>query len=141
LTSQAKPTSHPHRQSTSFVLRLLLQAHPRPATADHIAPIPSRSSHPSGLPPDITLETLVSVLLVSAGMVLASEPLKPITWSVWAGEIEREGGHQNPFRAYEDRLGFWDVRTKRKEFADWVRSDGDGDGEKLACTSAAAKSM
>lgn len=43
--------------------------------------------------------------------MLGSEKLKPITWSVWAGNIEEKGGHDNPFRAYEDGLGFWDVRV------------------------------
>ena len=73
-------------------------------------------------------------------MVAGAEPLKPITWSVWAGNIEKEGGSANPYRGLEDRAGFMDIRvsktsviggplkntdtcsqTKRKEFADWIR--------------------
>ncbi|KAI5300153.1 hypothetical protein KEM56_002684, partial [Ascosphaera pollenicola] len=77
------------------------------------------SSHT--IPLDIILETLAAVIFVTVGLVLGSEKLRPITWSVWAGDIEEKGGHDNPFRAYEDGLGFWDVRAKRKEFADWVR--------------------
>ncbi|KZZ95059.1 Magnesium transporter [Ascosphaera apis ARSEF 7405] len=73
------------------------------------------------IPLDIICETLAAVFITTLGLVLGSEKLKPITWSVWAGNIEEKGGHDNPFRAYEDGLGFWDVRTKRKEFADWVR--------------------
>ncbi|PGH21497.1 hypothetical protein AJ80_03165 [Polytolypa hystricis UAMH7299] len=105
------------------------------------------------VPLDITLETLVAVLFVITGLVLGTETLRPIGWSVWAGEIEKDGGGRNPFRGFEDRLGFWDVRApglftflfdlgslhqapssrelrrrrmvraKRKEFADWVRGN------------------
>ncbi len=60
---------------------------------------------------DITLETLVAVVLVSIGLVIGTEKIKPISWSVWAGEIEKEGGTENPFRGLEDRFGFWDVRV------------------------------
>ncbi|KAL1962700.1 hypothetical protein VTN77DRAFT_9244 [Rasamsonia byssochlamydoides] len=82
----------------------------------------SSSSLAPDLPLDITIETLVSVALVSIGLVLGAEKLKPITWSAWAGQIEREGGRRNPYRGLEQRLGFWDVRASRKEFADWMRS-------------------
>ena len=61
---------------------------------------------------DITLETLVAVVLVSIGLVAGTEKLKPISWSVWAGEIEKEGGAENPFRGLEDRIGFWNVRVR-----------------------------
>ncbi|KAL2006146.1 hypothetical protein VTN00DRAFT_9800 [Thermoascus crustaceus] len=80
------------------------------------------SSPNAALPPDITVETLVALLLVSFGLVLGAERLKPISWSVWAGEIEKEGGARNPYRGLEERYGFWDIRAKRKEFADWVRN-------------------
>lgn len=72
------------------------------------------------MPLDIQMETLVAVFLACFGFVLGSEPLKPISWSTWAGKIEREGD-PNPFQALEDRVGFMDIRAKRKEFADWVR--------------------
>lgn len=45
------------------------------------------------------------------GLVLGAEKLKPISWSEWAGQIEREGGARNPFRRLEERYGFWDVRV------------------------------
>ncbi|KAL2003953.1 hypothetical protein VTN02DRAFT_1472 [Thermoascus thermophilus] len=82
----------------------------------------SSSSPIATLPLDITVETLVALLLVSFGLVLGAERLKPISWSVWAGEIEKEGGARNPYRGLEERYGFWDIRAKRKEFADWVRN-------------------
>ena len=43
---------------------------------------------------------------------MGTEKLKPISWSVWAGEIEKEGGAKNPFRGLEDRVGFWNVRVR-----------------------------
>ncbi|RMD43245.1 hypothetical protein DV735_g1885, partial [Chaetothyriales sp. CBS 134920] len=70
------------------------------------------------LPVDIKLEAVVSVLVASVGLVLGADPLKPISWSTWAGQIEREGG-PSPFAALEERPGFVDIRAKRKEFADW----------------------
>ncbi|RAL10514.1 membrane magnesium transporter family protein [Aspergillus homomorphus CBS 101889] len=78
------------------------------------------------LPADIIIEALVSLVIVSAGLVLGTEQLKPISWSEWAGQIEREGKARHPYRRLEERYGFWDVRTKRKEFADWIRGDGMG---------------
>ncbi|KAN0067608.1 Membrane magnesium transporter domain containing protein [Elaphomyces granulatus] len=74
----------------------------------------ARSSLPSSpaLPLDITIETLVAVLLVSSALVLGAEKLKPISWNVWAGEIEREGGSRNPYNVLEYRPGFWDVRIQ-----------------------------
>ena len=76
------------------------------------------------LPLDIQIETAVAVFLACFGLVLGSEPLKPIAWNVWAGNIEKEGGAANPFRAFEDRPNFLDIRAKRKEFADWAKSGG-----------------
>ncbi|EEQ85145.2 uncharacterized protein BDCG_08414 [Blastomyces dermatitidis ER-3] len=64
------------------------------------------------VPLDIILETLVAIIFVTLGLVLGSEKLRPISWSVWAGEIEKEGGARNPFRGFEDRIGFWDVRVR-----------------------------
>ncbi|KAI5284279.1 hypothetical protein KEM54_001458 [Ascosphaera aggregata] len=69
----------------------------------------------------MTLEIILALFLATFGLVLGSQTLKPISWSVWAENIEEKGGHDNPFRAYEDRLSFWDVRSSRQEFADWVR--------------------
>lgn len=67
--------------------------------------------------------------------MLASPALRPIEWRVWAEQIEKDERRPkgkrvfenegvapiNPFRWLEERKGFWDVRGKRKEFADWVR--------------------
>ncbi|KAI2732653.1 hypothetical protein CBS147332_1792 [Penicillium roqueforti] len=75
----------------------------------------------TALPQDIIIETLVSVLIVSIGLVFSAQKLKPISWREWAGEIERNGGARNPYLSLEERYGFWDIRAKRKEFADWVR--------------------
>ncbi|EKV17373.1 Magnesium transporter [Penicillium digitatum] len=75
----------------------------------------------TALPQDIIIETLVSVFIVSIGLVLSAQKLKPISWREWAGEIERDGGARNPYLSLEERYGFWDIRAKRKEFANWVR--------------------
>jgi hypothetical protein len=37
--------------------------------------------------------------------------MKPISWNVWAGNIEREGGGANPYRGLEERAGFLDIRV------------------------------
>jgi membrane magnesium transporter 1 len=74
------------------------------------------------LPLDIKLETLISILLASFGLVLGSDPLKPVSWNVWAGKLESEGG-LNPFRGLEERVGFMDIRAQRKEFSDWARQN------------------
>ncbi|CAL5870620.1 uncharacterized protein PFLUO_LOCUS4859 [Penicillium psychrofluorescens] len=79
------------------------------------------STSASTLPQDIIVETILAVIVVSAGLVLGAEKLKPISWRDWAGEIEREGGTRNPYMGLEERYGFWDIRAKRKEFADWMR--------------------
>ena len=76
------------------------------------------------LPLDVKLETVTAVFLACFGLVLGSEPLKPIAWSKWAGGIEKEGGAQNPFRVLEDRPNYLDIRAKRKEFAEWARDGG-----------------
>lgn len=51
------------------------------------------------------------MIVVSAGLVLGAEKLKPISWRDWAGEIEREGGTRNPYMGLEERYGFWDIRV------------------------------
>ncbi|OKL60127.1 hypothetical protein UA08_04555 [Talaromyces atroroseus] len=76
------------------------------------------------VPLDITLEALISVVLVSTGLVLGAEKLQPITHGAWAGQIEKEGGGKNPYKNLEIRSGFWDVRKSRQEFADWMREQG-----------------
>ena len=60
--------------------------------------------------------------MVCVGLVLGSPALRPVSWRVWAGAIEREGEVDasgarkhgtvvNPFGTLEDRVGFWDVRV------------------------------
>lgn len=83
------------------------------------------------LPPDITLETVLSIFLLCVGVVLSSQELKPIQWNVWAGRLERSKdaraikefgvGGGNPYATLEDRPGFLDIRGQRKEFAKWVK--------------------
>ena len=68
----------------------------------------------AALPLDIQIETLAAVALSCLGLVLGSEPLRPISWSTWAGKIEREGG-PNPFSTLENRVGFMDIRVRRCE--------------------------
>ncbi|EXJ86129.1 hypothetical protein A1O1_06499 [Capronia coronata CBS 617.96] len=75
------------------------------------------------LPLDIKLETLISVFLACFGLVLGSEPLRPVSWNEWAGKIEKEGG-PHPFRGLEDRVGFMDIRAERREFANWAKAQG-----------------
>ncbi|KAJ5166784.1 Magnesium transporter [Penicillium canariense] len=83
----------------------------------------ARLASSTALPPDIIVEVLVAVLVVSIGLVLSADKLKPISWRDWAGEIERDGGARNPYLSLEERYGFWDIRAKRKEFADWIRQE------------------
>jgi hypothetical protein len=92
----------------------------------------------ASLPLDISIETVVAVLVVCLGLVLGTPELRPIQWRVWAGKIEKEGekGFKNgdgeldkdymgnPFRVLESRPGFVDIRKQRKEFAEWVREGG-----------------
>jgi len=75
----------------------------------------------ASLPLDIQIETIAAVFLSCFGLVLGSQSLKPISWSTWAGKIEREG-QVNPFQSLENRAGFMDIRAKRKEFAEWVKT-------------------
>ena len=57
--------------------------------------------------------------------MLGAEDLKPISWRVWAGKAERERGG-GPYQGLEERIGFMDIRAKRREFADWVRNQDGG---------------
>jgi len=76
----------------------------------------TRFSTSTALPQDIIVETLVSLVVVSLGLVLGAEKLKPISWSQWAGEIEKEGGARNPYSRLEERYSFWDVRVSSRPF-------------------------
>lgn len=66
----------------------------------------------TALPQDIIAEVLVAVVMVSIGLVLGAEKLKPITWRDWAGELERDGGARNPYLGLEERYGFWDIQVR-----------------------------
>lgn len=80
----------------------------------------------SALPLDIKLETLIATAMVIVSVVYSAQELRPIRWNEWAGKIEREGwdpnatidagkvrgGGGNPYRALEERKGFWDVRVR-----------------------------
>lgn len=69
------------------------------------------SSHPNPtLPPDITLETVISTALICLGLVVGAEELQPIEWRVWAGKVEkdRKGG---PYGGLEERMGFVDIKV------------------------------
>lgn len=90
------------------------------------------------LPIDISIETIVALLMTIFGLVLGTPELRPIRWRVWAGKIEREGEKGflgadgepakdfvgNPFRALESRPGFVDVRRQKREFTEWIREGG-----------------
>ena len=54
----------------------------------------------------------MSVIMICVGLVVGAEELKPITWRVWAGKVERESGGGGPFQGLEDRLGFVDIRVR-----------------------------
>ena len=75
----------------------------------------------SRLPLDIVLETLTAVSLICVGLVMITPNLQPIIFRVWAGEEEKitSGG---VYAGLEERLGFLDVRSKRRKFAEWVRN-------------------
>ncbi|KEY81075.1 hypothetical protein BA78_7675 [Aspergillus fumigatus] len=103
----------------SFCSRMRYSAHEHTVLYSNVR----LSSASTALPHDIVIEALVSLVIVSAGLVLGAEKLKPISWSEWAGEIEREGGARNPYLRLEERYSFWDIRAKRKEFAEWVRGN------------------
>lgn len=97
---------------------------------------------PSSLPVDISIETVVALVVICLGLVLNTPPLRPIQWREWAGKIEREGlegflppgGDSeeaakefigNPFRYLESRPAFVDIRKQRREFACWVKAGGE----------------
>ncbi|KAL4809525.1 magnesium transporter [Aspergillus unguis] len=108
------------RLITTFGLVLL--AHAGYSAHEHTVLYTSPSA---SLPQDIVIEALVSLVIVSTGLVLGAEKLKPVSWSEWAAEVEAEGDTRNPYARLEERYGFWDVKAKRKEFADWMRAGVD----------------
>ncbi|KAF2746534.1 hypothetical protein M011DRAFT_494998 [Sporormia fimetaria CBS 119925] len=123
------------------IIGALFLAHAIYSAHEHTTTFPT-----SPLPLDITIELLVSVLLLSTGIVFSSPALKPIQWAQWSGKISREGqqpeagkktregeqilgdGDMFAFLGLdgygEGRRGFWDVRGKRKEYVGWVKAGG-----------------
>ncbi|KAI9819997.1 MAG: hypothetical protein M1827_006568 [Pycnora praestabilis] len=104
-------SAHEHSSRTTLPTNL---------TPSLTSPASSSSSSAADLPLDITLETLFSVVLICFGLVVGSAELRPISWRVWAGQIEREaisgengreGEGVNPFRGLEERVGFLDIRV------------------------------
>lgn len=120
----------------------LLLTHAVYSTHEHTATFTS-----TPLPLDISLELLSSIILLSLGIVLSFAPLKPIKYAEWAGQLSRMGRHGegkytqegeevlsegDPYAFLgldsgiggkgEGRRGFWDVKGKRKEYEEWVRS-------------------
>ncbi|KAM3446904.1 hypothetical protein MY3296_009238 [Beauveria thailandica] len=94
--------------------------------------------HPSNyLPIDISIEAIISTLIVCFGLVSGSQTLRPIQWNVWAGKIEREGdagflngsgevekdSRGSPFTFLDSRPGFVDIRKKRRQFIGWVKAE------------------
>ena len=55
----------------------------------------SAGSQLSSLPLDIVIETIISVALLCVAIVLGSEELKPISWRVWASNVERQKSKRN----------------------------------------------
>ena len=69
------------------------------------------SSGAAGIPLDISLETIVSVLAICVGIVSGADQLQPISWRIWAGEQEKRSGEGGPYQGLEDRMGFVDIRV------------------------------
>ncbi|KAK3672704.1 hypothetical protein LTR78_007516 [Recurvomyces mirabilis] len=111
----------------------LLPSSSTPTAASYI--LPQALDPKVNLPLDITLETLFSVFLLCAGVVLSSPELKPIQWNVWAGRLERSKeareikevgvGGGNPYAGLEERAGFLDIRAASRGFEEW-RQQQDG---------------
>ncbi|KAI9779325.1 MAG: hypothetical protein M1839_007433 [Geoglossum umbratile] len=118
LLTHATYSAHEHHT-------LLTTTLPSPTTP---ASAPSATAATT-LPADILVETLVSTVLLAVALVLGSPGFTPISWREWAGKIERDGGGDNPYLAVERRDGFLDVRARRREFAEWVRGQGEGGGK------------
>lgn len=126
-----KYTNHCHSVYSSYEHSLLPSSSMPPAPSS----ILPRALDPKiSIPTDIVLETIISVLLLCVGVVLGSPDLKPIQWNAWAGRLERSrearevkavGVGGSPFAFLEERPGFLDIRTRQKEYADWVKSGGD----------------
>ena len=85
--------------------------HAIPSHQSTVASSSALQSPSISLPLDISIETILSVVFICAGLVLGAEELKPISWRLWAGKMERESGGGGPFQGLEDRFGFVDIRV------------------------------
>lgn len=122
ITISLRLTKLTHPSVYSAHEHTVLHAHTSPLTST--TPESASSTGQSSLPLDIVIELLVAVFVLCLGIVGSSMALKPIEWRKWAGEVEKSARAENPFRILEERTGFWDVREKRAEFAEWVREGG-----------------
>lgn len=77
------------------------------------------TSSSTALPQDIVIEALISLVIVSTGLVLGAEKLKPVSWSEWAEEVEKEGDARNPYFRLEERYSFWNVRVSYLYLNTW----------------------
>jgi membrane magnesium transporter 1 len=127
-SSASSPSSTRMSSSSHLHLTPVQTNNPHSAYSAHeFSTLTFKTHHTASLPLDIKLETIVSVCLACFGLVLGSEQLKPVSWSAWAGQIEKKGGKEgNPFRGLEERVGFMDIRKERREFGEWARSNGGG---------------
>ena len=85
--------------------------HAIPSHQSTLASSSALQSPSISLPLDISIETILSVVFICAGLVLGAEELKPISWRLWARKTERESGAGGPFQGLEDRFGVVDIRV------------------------------
>ncbi|EGX45222.1 hypothetical protein AOL_s00173g323 [Orbilia oligospora ATCC 24927] len=122
LLAHACYSAHEH----SLLSTTAAAAHDSSSSSPHSATITSGST----LPLDITLETLLSVSLLLVGIVSSGWELKPISLRSYAGGVEsgkilvdgKKG--KGLFVGLEERAGFADIRKQRKEFTDWMKTQG-----------------
>ena len=75
--------------------------------------------------------------------MLGAEGLQPISWRVWAGEIENTKKEETPFKVLEDRMGFLDIRVSKfrtwlpesiqRQWLDVKGLQGDGNADGRSC--------
>ncbi|CCU76778.1 unnamed protein product [Blumeria hordei] len=106
---------------------------------DSLTSISSFTATPNSiyyLPIDISIETILAIIIICLGLVLGTPELRPIQWRVWAGQIERQREDGifkkngmidndyvgNFYKALEIRPGFVDIRMQRKRFIEWAKN-------------------
>ncbi|TGZ84048.1 hypothetical protein EX30DRAFT_327806 [Ascodesmis nigricans] len=107
--------------NTLLLLSTLLLTHSCYSAHEHTTTT-SRLT-PTSLPLDILLETIIGASLLCATIVLSNNQLRPIAHRVWAGKLEREVG-AGPWGQLDERVGFLNIRTKRADFAEFVKAEG-----------------